>query len=89
MAGRVCLPTLPSSWKLDGNAGTADLPGVPLSGFCHSGHHLPGHPQTVADVVSGGLAHYQPEEWCKCGELAASVGLGKLYDGVDMVAQTA
>jgi hypothetical protein len=73
---------------LDGNAGTFDLPGMPLSGFRHGGHDFPGHPQAVANVVSSGLAHYQSEKRCKGGEFAASVGLGKLHNGLDMVAQT-
>ena len=72
--------------KLGGNERTIDLSSVPLSRFCDGRDYFSGHAKAVADVVPGGLACYQPKEWCQRGEPAASAWVGELYDGVDLAA---
>ena len=82
------MPPMRRRRKLGGNEGTVDLSSMSLSRFGHGRDDLSGHAKAVEDVVPGGLACYQPEEWCQRGEPAASARPGELYDGVDMAAQT-
>ena len=45
------------------------------------------HPQAFADVVQGHVVDLHPKDRWQCKRVATSVGLGKLPDGLGMVAQ--
>jgi len=61
---------------------------VSIPSLGNGGDDLSRYPQTVADVVSSDLALDQPEERRQCRQSSTSIGLGKLPDGLGLVAQT-
>ena len=90
LARRVRLPSVRRGrGTLGDGAGRAHVYGVQRGNLADSRHGVPGHPQAVADVVSGDVVHHQPEERGERLGPAASAGPGQLRDGLDLAAQAA
>jgi transposase-like protein len=87
LAGGIPLPPVPRRTGLGDAPGGNVVPSLQLANLCDCRDDLPGHPKTLASLVSGHVVRDTAETRRECDGPAKGLGAGQLSHCLDLAAQ--